>query len=93
VLGGSSSGRRGAEDRWVFPLSGADAHDHWFPLAPRRSAIPLPAIQARPGLPALRLAGVAIDEIAHIDLYSCFPCAVQIAAHELGLPSMTPDRS
>ena len=41
--------------------------------------------QARRGEAALRLAGVGIDDVAHIDLYSCFPCAVQIAADELGL--------
>src|SRR5690606_28551770 len=31
------------------------------------------------------LAGVGVDDLAHIDLYSCFPSAVEIAAHELGL--------
>jgi acetyl-CoA C-acetyltransferase len=78
------------EDRWVFPLSGADAHDHWF-LSHRDDLHSSPAIRLA-GAAALRLAGVAIDEIAHIDLYSCFPCAVQIAAHELGLPIDDPDR-
>jgi acetyl-CoA C-acetyltransferase len=33
-----------------------------------------------------------IDDIAHIDLYSCFPCAVQIAANELGLSIDDADR-
>jgi acetyl-CoA C-acetyltransferase len=31
------------------------------------------------------LAGVGVDDIAHVDLYSCFPSAVQVAANELGL--------
>jgi len=87
VLGGSSSGRRGAEDRWVFPLSGADAHDHWF-LSHRDDLHSSPAIRLA-GAAALRCRS-RHRRIAHIDLYSCFPCAVQIAAHELGLPSMTP---
>ena len=72
------------EERWVFPLSGADANDHWF-LSHRHDLRSSPAIRLA-GHSALRLAGVGIDDIDHIDLYSCFPCAVQIAAHELGLP-------
>jgi acetyl-CoA C-acetyltransferase len=70
-------------DRWVFPLSGADAHDHWF-LSHRDNLYSSPAISHTGGT-ALRLAGLGIDDIAHIDLYSCFPSAVQIAANELGL--------
>ena len=42
---------------------------------------------------ALSLAGVGIDDVAHIDLYSCFPCAVQIAAAALGLALDDPGRS
>jgi acetyl-CoA C-acetyltransferase len=34
----------------------------------------------------LALAGVDIDDVELIDLYSCFPSAVQVAANELGLP-------
>jgi acetyl-CoA C-acetyltransferase len=78
------------EDRWVFPLSGADAHDHWF-LSHRRDLSSSPAIRLA-GERALGLAGLGIDDIAHIDLYSCFPCAVQIAANELGLSTADPDR-
>jgi len=72
------------EDRWVFPLSGADAHDHWF-LSHRQDLRSSPAIRLA-GASALHLAGIGVDDVAHIDLYSCFPCAVQIAANELGLP-------
>ena len=78
------------EDRWVFPLSGADAHDHWF-LSHRRDLSSSPAIRLA-GERALRLAGLGIDDVAHIDLYSCFPCAVQIAANELGLSTTDPGR-
>jgi acetyl-CoA C-acetyltransferase len=38
------------------------------------------------------LAGADIDDVAHIDLYSCFPCTVQIGAHELGLAIDDPGR-
>ena len=79
------------EDRWVFPVAGADAHDHWF-LSERHDLRSSPAI-ALAGTSALSLAGIDIDDVAHVDLYSCFPCAVQIAARELGLAVDDPGRS
>ena len=33
----------------------------------------------------LALAGTGVDELAHVDLYSCFPSAVEVAAAEIGL--------
>jgi acetyl-CoA C-acetyltransferase len=78
------------EDQWVFPLSGADAQDHWF-LSHRDNLRSSPAIRLA-GASALRLAGLGIDDVAHVDLYSCFPCAVQIAANEFGLSITDPDR-
>jgi acetyl-CoA C-acetyltransferase len=33
----------------------------------------------------LALAGVGVDDLAHVDLYSCFPSAVEIAAAEIGI--------
>ncbi len=77
-------------DRWVFPLAGADAHDHWF-LSHRLDFHSSPAIRLA-GASALSLAGSPIDEIAHLDLYSCFPSVVEIAAAELGLPDDDPGR-
>jgi acetyl-CoA C-acetyltransferase len=71
------------EDRWVFPLAGADAHDHWW-VSERADLHSSPAIAAC-GRAAFGLAGRSVDDLAHIDLYSCFPSAVQIAAKELGL--------
>jgi acetyl-CoA C-acetyltransferase len=70
-------------DRWVFPLAGTDAHDHWF-VSNRVDLCSSPAIRLA-GARALELAGVGIDDLDHVDLYSCFPSAVQIAAAELGL--------
>ena len=34
---------------------------------------------------AVRLAGKDIEAIGHLDLYSCFPSSVQVAATELGV--------
>jgi acetyl-CoA C-acetyltransferase len=79
-----------AEDRWVFPLSGADAHDHWF-ISHRPELHRSPAIRLA-GQAALALAGVGADDLGPIDLYSCFPAVVQMAANELGLPVDDPQR-
>jgi acetyl-CoA C-acetyltransferase len=78
------------EERWVFPLSGADANDHWF-ISHRPELHRSPAIRLT-GAAALGLAGVGVDDLGPIDLYSCFPCVVQMAAHELGLPLDDPAR-
>jgi acetyl-CoA C-acetyltransferase len=77
-------------DRWIFPVSGADAHDT-DALSHRGDLSSSPAIRAV-GRSVLELAGVGIDDVAHVDLYSCFPSAVQIAAQELGLPDDDPNR-
>jgi acetyl-CoA C-acetyltransferase len=48
-----------------------------------------PAIR-HAGTRALELAGVSAAELDHVDLYSCFPVAVQVAARELGLTDRSP---
>jgi acetyl-CoA C-acetyltransferase len=70
-------------DRWVFPWSGADGHDHYW-VSERADLHSSPAIRLV-GRATLELADTNVDEIAHVDLYSCFPSAVQIGAAELGL--------
>ena len=50
-----------------------------------------PAIRLA-GTAALEQAGLGIDDIAWVDLYSCFPVVVQMAAAELGLAVDDPDR-
>jgi acetyl-CoA C-acetyltransferase len=78
------------DERWVFPLSGADANDHWF-ISDRPELHRSPAIRLA-GAAALELAGVGVDDLAAVDLYSCFPAVVQMAAAELGLPLDDPER-
>ncbi len=70
-------------DRWVFPLAGTDCHEHQF-ISNRWSFAETPAV-ARGGRLALELAGVDSRDISLIDLYSCFPSAVQLGAEALGL--------
>ncbi len=78
------------EDRWIFPLSGAEATDHWF-LSERPELYRSPPIRLA-GARALSLAGVGLDDVDLVDLYSCFPSVVQIAARELGLAVDDPGR-
>ncbi len=77
-------------DNLMFLVSGADADDHWF-MSHRWDLHSSPAIRIA-GQSALELAGKSIDDIEFVDLYSCFPSAVQIAADALGLPIDDPHR-
>jgi acetyl-CoA C-acetyltransferase len=78
------------DDRWVFPLAGADADDHWF-LSHRADFHSSPAIRLA-GSAALALAGADIDTVARLDLFPCFPSAVEIACAELGVAVEDPGR-
>ena len=70
-------------DRWIFIHSGVDCHEHQY-ISNRWSFAETPAVRIG-GRAALDLAGANIDDIAVIDLYSCFPAAVQLGAASLGL--------
>ncbi len=72
-----------SEEKMVFPLAGADAHDHYY-FSERASLDTSPAIKEI-SRAALNGAGVGIDDISHFDLYSCFPAAVQISMSAMGL--------
>jgi acetyl-CoA C-acetyltransferase len=71
------------EDKWVYLHGCADAADLWFPLD-RQDYHSSPAMRLT-GKLALDMAGIGLGQIDHIDLYSCFPVAVEIGAEELGL--------
>ena len=75
------------DDRIVFLHSAAAAHDHYF-VTERWSLAASPAINAAVRA-ALGAARIGIDDVAHFDLYSCFPSAVQIAAREIGMRRTT----
>ncbi|UTP41533.1 acetyl-CoA acetyltransferase [Phenylobacterium sp. LH3H17] len=72
-----------AEDRLVYLHGCADACDLWYPTD-RQNFHSSPAMRLT-GKRALEMAGIGLDDIGHIDLYSCFPVAVEIGAEELGL--------
>jgi acetyl-CoA C-acetyltransferase len=70
-------------DRWVFPWAGAGAADHWY--ATNRWAFDESPAMRLAGRRALTLAGLGVDDCALLDLYSCFPAAVQVAQREIGI--------
>lgn len=76
------------EHRWIYPWAGTDAHDHYF-VSNRDNLYSSPAIRFA-GNRCLELAGVNVNALDHVDLYSCFPVAVEVAAAELGLDERRP---
>jgi acetyl-CoA C-acetyltransferase len=70
-------------DRWVFPLAVAEANQ-MVPLSERRFPHRCPGF-ARAGERALAAASRSVEELAHVELYSCFPSAVRVQARELGI--------
>ncbi|MFB8000847.1 crotonase/enoyl-CoA hydratase family protein [Nocardia sp. NPDC056000] len=78
------------QDKWVFLHAGASGSDEWF-VSERTELAASPAIRAL-GAAVFDHTGIRPEDLAHIDLYACFPVAVQIAARELGLPADDPKR-
>jgi acetyl-CoA C-acetyltransferase len=70
-------------DRWVFVHAGTDGKDRM--MSERADFVSSPAIRIAGGR-ALELAGRGIDEVDHLDVYSCYPSAVQLALRELQIP-------
>lgn len=71
------------ESQWVYLHGCADAADLWFPTD-RQNFHSSPAMRLT-GKRAFEMAGIGLDRIGLIDLYSCFPVAVEVGAEELGL--------
>ena len=78
-----------ARDRMVFADCGADANDHWL-ISDRPRLDDSPAMRAIWN--SLTEFGVALDDLGHLDLYSCFPTVVQSACDVLGLDAFDPGR-
>jgi acetyl-CoA C-acetyltransferase len=71
------------QDRWIFPHAGTDCHEHNY-ISHRHTFCDTPAVRLGGSL-ALKLADKHIADIGIIDLYSCFPSAVQLGAQSLGI--------
>ena len=76
------------ESQWVYPWSGANAHDT-YAVSNRANLHSSPAIR-HAGNKVLLLAGVTVAQLDRVDVYSCFPSAVQVAVAELGLDDTKP---
>lgn len=71
-----------APEKWVFLHGYAAAKDR--PIGERADLSRSRATEAAL-TGALAMAGKAAADMAHLDLYSCFPCAVLLAAEALGV--------
>lgn len=78
------------KSQWVFPWSGASCNDVFLPS--QRPVLDRSEGLGAAGQAALDAAGVSIDDVGAIDLYSCFPCALQMGAEALGLSVDDPTR-
>ncbi len=76
------------ESRWVYLHGCADATDI-FNVTDRINYHSSPAIRGM-GARAFDMAGWSVDDLDHIDLYSCFPSAVEIGCAELGIAEDDP---
>jgi len=76
------------EEKLVFLHAATEANDSNY-LSTRADFHRSPAMRIAGGR-ALELAGKTIADIDHVDLYSCFPSAVQVAATELGIAEGRP---
>lgn len=74
--------------RWVFLHGCGDAHDHWF-VSERVNYHASPAIRMMSSK-AFDMAGKSIADMDHIDLYSCFPSAIEIGCQEIGIAEDDP---
>jgi acetyl-CoA C-acetyltransferase len=77
------------EDRWVYYRGGNDAVEEAWWASERPDFAAAPAM-ADSTLGALANASMGIDEVGHIDFYSCFPVAVEMACEMLGLSQEDP---
>jgi acetyl-CoA C-acetyltransferase len=72
------------ESRWVFPRAVAESN-HMRMLVERRDLHRSPGF-AVAGARALHDAGLAVADLDLLELYSCFPLAVEHQAREIGIP-------
>ena len=72
------------KEKWVYLHGCADAHDHWY-ISDRINFHSSPAMRTV-ARETFEMAGKSLAEMDHIDLYSCFPSAVEIACSEMGIP-------
>jgi acetyl-CoA C-acetyltransferase len=73
-----------APDRWVFPHLALES-SHMLSMSRRAEVHRWPAMRVLGEAAAAHL-GRRLDEVEHVECYSCFPAAVRVQQRELGLP-------
>lgn len=75
-------------ERWIFPLASTESN-HMVPVSARRDLAACPGA-AIAGQAALAAAGLGINDLDLLELYSCFPIAVETYARALGITDERP---
>ena len=70
-------------EQWIFPLASAEC-DHMLSVAQRRELHRVPGVRAAAEA-AFAAAACSAEEFDLLELYSCFPIAVEAYAAEMGL--------
>ena len=76
------------ESKWVYLHGCGDANDIWN-VSERVNYFSSPAIRTI-GKKAFAMADKGVSDLSFIDLYSCFPSAVEIGCKELGIATDDP---
>ena len=77
-----------SEQQWVLPRAVVESN-HMQPLVERRDLHRCPAFGIAADR-ALAHTGQSVDDVAHLELYSCFPVAVRVQQRELGIDLRRP---
>lgn len=81
---GEARARNIAPENWVYLHGCAELNDIWH-VSERLELDRSPAIRAM-SRAAFDMAGWTINDLDYLDIYSCFPSAVQVACHEMNIP-------
>lgn len=71
------------EDRWVYLHGCADAYDHWY-VSDKVTFHTSPAMRTV-AEETFAMADLSLEDVDALDLYSCFPSAVEVACAEMGI--------
>ena len=77
------------QDKWLRPLASTESN-YMMDLSERPLVAGVPGVEPA-GKAALEAAGVTASELDFVELYSCFPVAVEVYAEALGIPLARPD--
>jgi acetyl-CoA C-acetyltransferase len=79
------------DDDLVFPLAGAAAREQW--LISRRLELSVSLAMRECVRRLFDGRSSSVDQVSFLDLYSCFPIAVELASDALGIDPLTDERA